>query len=66
QMVAARLLNQQENPTRNEVFGCVTTGEAWQFLHLRDTALSLDRQRYYIDNIGAILAVFQAIIARTA
>ena len=60
------LLNQQENPARTEVFGCVTTGEAWQFLHLCDAALSLDRQRYYIDNVGAILAVIQAIIAKVS
>jgi hypothetical protein len=30
---------------------------------LRETELAIDKERYYIDNIGAILAVFQAIIA---
>ena len=66
QMIGARLLNQQENPARTEVFGCVTTGEAWQFLHLHEGVLLLDRQRYYIDNVGAILAIFQAVIAKVS
>ncbi len=63
QMVGARLLNQKEGLAETTVFGCVTTGEAWQFLRLRETELAIDKGRYYIDNIGAILAVFQAIIA---
>jgi hypothetical protein len=63
QMVGARLLNQKEGREGTTVFGCVTTGEAWQFLRLRETDLAIDKERYYIDNIGAILAVFQAIIA---
>jgi hypothetical protein len=63
QMVGARLLNQKEGLAEATVFGCVTTGEAWQFLRLRDTELAIDKERYYIDSVGAILAVFQAIIA---
>ncbi len=63
QMVGARLLNQKEGQAEAIVFGCVTTGEAWQFLRLRETELAIDKDRYYIDNVGAILAVFQAIIA---
>ncbi len=63
QMVGARLLNQKEGLEEATVFGCVTTGEAWQFLRLREAELAIDKERYYIDNIGAILAVFQAIIA---
>lgn len=66
QMVGARLMNQRENPARTDVFGCVTTGEAWQFLQLHEAEILLDRQRYYIDNIGGILAIFQAIIAQAS
>jgi len=63
QMVGARLLNQKEGQAEAAVYGCVTTGEARQFLRLREAELAIDKERYYIDNIGAILAVFQAIIA---
>ena len=66
QMVGARLMNQRENPAHTDVFGCVTTGEAWQFLQLHEAEILLDRQRYYIDNIGGILAIFQAIIAQVS
>ena len=63
QMAGAHLLNQKEGREGVGVFGCVTTGETWQFLQLHQSDLSLDRQRYYLDNVGAILAVFQAMIA---
>jgi hypothetical protein len=62
QMTGARLLNQKEGRDGAQVYGCVTTGEAWQFLRLDETELHLDTARYYIDNVGGILAVFQAII----
>jgi hypothetical protein len=62
QMVGARLFNEKAGKALPHVFGCVTTGEAWQFLRLEPAAVSLDRPRYYIDNVGAILAVLQAII----
>ena len=45
------------------LYGCVTTGEAWQFLRLEGSTVSIDRARYYIDNVGGILAALQAIIA---
>jgi hypothetical protein len=38
-------------------------GEAWQFLKLVQTTLTIDRGRYYIDNVGQILGMFEAIIA---
>jgi hypothetical protein len=64
QMVAARLFNEQEGRPFPVVFGCVTTGENWQFLRLDGPILGIDRIRYYIDNVGLVLAVWQAIIAQ--
>ena len=61
-MVGAQRFNQQANQPIDPIYGCVTTGEAWQFLRLQESDLVIDRSRYYIDNVGAILAVFQAII----
>jgi len=63
QMVGARMFNENAGKPGAHVFGCVTTGEAWQFLRLEPAAVSIDRARYYIDNVGAILAVLQAIIS---
>lgn len=64
QMIAARLFNEKAGKPASCVFGCVTSGEAWQFLRLEPAAVSIDRSRYYIDNVGAILAVFQAMIGQ--
>jgi hypothetical protein len=64
QMVGARLFNERAGRAGQSLFGCVTTGEDWQFLELQAGVVALDRRRYYIDNVGAILAVFRAIIGR--
>ena len=64
QMVAAQLFNQINGQPNLPVFGCVTTGEIWQFLKLDDAIIYLDEQRYYLDNLGIILAAIQAIVAQ--
>ncbi|MFP4438444.1 MAG: hypothetical protein ACLFVO_14470 [Chloroflexaceae bacterium] len=64
QMLGAQRLNQQEGTGIETVYGCVTTGEAWQFLRLNQTTLELDTERYYINEVGTILAVLQAIIGQ--
>jgi hypothetical protein len=63
QTVGARLFNERANTQQTSVFGCVTTGENWQFLRLKDNVAAVDTRRYYIDNPGGILAVFQRILA---
>lgn len=63
QMVGAQLFNKREGRKDLTIFGCVTTGETWQFLKLSEALLSIDKQRYYIVNIGTILGVFKAIMA---
>ena len=42
QMVGARLFNEKAGKTA-PIYGCVTTGETWQFLRLEPTAVSIDR-----------------------
>ncbi|MBU7586324.1 MAG: hypothetical protein KAF91_26255 [Nostoc sp. TH1S01] len=61
-MVAADLFNRSANQAEKPVYGCVTTGEVWQFLQLSQKIAFLDQQRYYLDNVGAILAIVQAIV----
>ncbi len=63
QMVGARLFNQQEGNTIETIFGCVTTGEIWQFLKLEGSSMYIDTDRYFIDNVGLILGILQAIVA---
>lgn len=64
QMLGAQRLNQHEGTGIETVYGCVTTGEAWQFLRLNQTTLELDTERYYINEVETILAVLQAIIGQ--
>lgn len=60
QMVGARTFNERSgHPAR--VFGCVTTGEDWQFLRLDDSIAGYDTTRRYINDLGGLLAVFRAI-----
>jgi hypothetical protein len=62
QMVAARRFNEGAGRSGAPVFGCVTTGETWQFLRLAERSALLDRSRYYLDNVGGILGALQAIV----
>lgn len=59
QMAAARLFNERAGVS-GPVFGAVTTGEAWQFLRLDGTAVTLHTERLFIDNLGGVLAALQA------
>ena len=61
QMVAADQFNQTSDRVDATVFGCVTTGETWQFLKLAGAEVLMDRSRYYIDNVEKILGVIRSI-----
>jgi hypothetical protein len=63
QMVATGLYNERSDVALPAVYGCVTTGEAWQFLRLEGSAVTIGRGRLYIDNVGGILAALQAILS---
>ncbi len=65
QMVAAQLFNQRAGSEQTFVFGCVTTGEAWQFLRLDADAVTIDRARYYINTVGLILAALRAVLVQS-
>ena len=62
QMVAARLFNERHKEAVSEMFGCVTTGEAWQFLRLRGQELLVDADRYYLSEVNAVLGILVAVM----
>ena len=64
QMVAAQLFNQRHNKPHKVIYGCVTTGELWQFLRLDDQQVGIDTKRLFIGNVGEILAVLMKIFER--
>jgi hypothetical protein len=62
QMVAAWRFNQQHKLSLPAVYGCVTSGETWQFLRLEDNRLTIDQTRYYLDRLELLLGVFNNVL----
>ena len=69
QMLGAQQFNQGSNQNqpdsgqpRQTIFGCVTTGEIWQFLRLQDSAFTIDSDRFYIDRLDRILGCLRACL----
>lgn len=62
QMVAADRFNRAAGRDGLPVFGCVTTGEAWQFARLDGLVALLGQRRFYIDRVDLVLGAFGAII----
>jgi hypothetical protein len=63
QMIAARRFDVRNSRPLVRVYGCVTTGEVWQFLRLDDQIVTYDTHRYFLDAVGHILAAFRHTIA---
>ncbi len=62
QMVGAKKYNQLRGNTNSDVvFGCVTTGDDWVFMRLKDM-IEIDTQKYYLGNLPELLGIFQHII----
>jgi hypothetical protein len=55
QMLGAQLYNQKDGLRTACVYGCVTTGELWQFLRLEHAELLLHPRRITIQEIGNVL-----------
>lgn len=62
QMYAARLFNERHQTPSNPIFGCVTNGDAWQFLKLENSHLYIDVDRYFIKEVDQILGILTTIM----
>jgi hypothetical protein len=67
QMYGAILYNKKHNYGQDalteKVYGCVTTGDLWQFMKLENKLLTIDRHVIYLNELDRILSCFNAIIA---
>lgn len=63
EMLAAQMFNQQHGTPQKHIHGCVTTGELWQFLRLTGTVLTLDADRYVLDQADRLLGIFTSILS---
>ena len=62
QMIGATLFNQQKENNVQIIYGCVTTGEVWQFLKLNNPHLTIDSHLYFLTELEIILGIFQTIL----
>lgn len=61
-MVGAQRFNQIEGNEIPVIYGCVTTGEDWQFLTLEANHIAIDSQRYYVNELEKVIGIFQAMV----
>jgi hypothetical protein len=66
QMAAAKIYNEKAGVANQPIYGCVTTGENWQFLRLLGTVAEVDTDRFYLDNLGGILAALLRAVGHPA
>jgi hypothetical protein len=58
EMLAAQVFNEREGQPLLRVYGCVTTGDVWQFLKLEAGKLFVDTKRYDLDQLPQVLGIF--------
>ena len=61
-MYAAILFNEQEQKLTPFMYGCVTNGYEWCFLKLANQVIQIDAERFFLNDLKAILGIFQIII----
>lgn len=62
QLVGARIFNEKKDVHPAFLYGCVTTGDEWQFMRLTSNELVIDTRKYYLVEIGELLALFISLI----
>jgi len=65
EMVAIQEFNQQSGVVMPAVHGVVTTGSNWRFLRLVGTKAWIDRQEYYLHDLGRILGVLCQVVTES-
>ena len=62
QMIGAHLQNKMHKQELRTVYGAVILSESWVFLRLKGNVLLIDTDIYHLDNLPAILGVFQCLL----
>ncbi len=62
QMLGAKMYNENNGTPLETIYGCVTTGDDWLFLRLTGKEIFVDTRKYYLGQIGELLAAFQYIL----
>jgi hypothetical protein len=62
QLIGARVFNQRKGVSVHALYGCVTTADEWVFMRLKDNEIVIDTRKYYLVEIGELLALFVKLI----
>ncbi len=62
EMVATQIFNQREGKAQTRVYGAVTIGNSWQFLHLEQNVLTVDNRSYDLEELPEILGILVAML----
>jgi hypothetical protein len=62
QMYAAQKFNEIRKKPLDSIYGCVTTGESWQFIKLENNVVTLNDKYFYLSDLNKILGIFHSII----
>ncbi len=62
QMLGAQFFNEKRQNAISQIFGCVSNGDVWHFLRLVGKDITIDIQKYYLDNLPLLLGVLQYIV----
>ncbi len=62
QMIGAQVFNAAHKRPIEVIYGCISNGEEYAFLKLIGKTVYFDRRKYYLQNVGEIIGVFQTII----
>ncbi len=62
EMIAARKFNENRNKLYDVVYGCVTTGDAWRFLYLKEKTAFIDTTTFDLnEDLERILGILWAM-----
>jgi hypothetical protein len=62
EMLGARLFNEQNQQILQTIYGTVTNGYEWCFLKLENNLVTVDEDRYALQQVEQLLGIFQLII----
>jgi hypothetical protein len=62
EMAGAQAFNEKAGEGTRPIFGCVTSGEVWQFLKLDGKTAIQDLRRYTLSELGFILSNFREMV----
>jgi hypothetical protein len=63
EMVAAKIFNESENNTIENIYGVVTNGNQWLFMKLNNNLVEIDMKEYYINDIETIIGILVNIVS---